>query len=78
MSNLDYQHFSSMILTTLFTVRFQQYCRQPGGRPVISRGEAAQEVRLGFGLKEEAVRALADNRSNPQFPGLGVAPCSRG
>ena len=33
---------------------------------------------LGFGLKEEAVRALADNRSNPQFPGLGVAPCSRG
>ena len=66
------------VMTTNTFVRFQQYCRQPGGRPVISRGEAAQEVRLGFGLKEEAVRALADNRSNPQFPGLGVAPCSRG
>ena len=64
-------------MTTNTIVRFQQYCRH-GGRPVISRGEAAQEVRLGFGLKEEAVRALADNRSNPQFPGLCVAPCSRG
>jgi len=46
--------------------------------PVISRGLGAEQVLVGFHVKEEAVQAFRENLDSEEFPELNVAPASRG
>lgn len=53
---------------------FKQYSKQ---KPVISRGLGAEQVLVGFNVKEEAVEAFRVNMNNEDFPELHVAAVSR-
>ena len=46
--------------------------------PVISKGEGEEQVFVGFQEEEDAIVALKENIESAEFPGLHVAPASRG
>ena len=56
--------------------KFSAYCLDLP--PVISRGVGGEQVMVGFQREEEAKRALLENLESDEFPGMHVAPASRG